>query len=325
LNSLSRFTKGIKKDSQQLNNFKLLQNDFLGWVEYGLKNNFYKVNIASLNLLFSVIDLVVLYYGPNEYKTLANNLIDIIIPIFKANDIDQELKQTVVSTMGNLIKNMGHVITSDKLNLTFSIYLDKTGNENLRPTIFNWLTKIVSNNPNLQIESFLAKFLNPLLENINKNNVILQRQSLDLLTASTINQPNTLKGFDENLAKSLQALITENNLSLFSCIFELYSLIIGNQFSVYKNGTLVESICDDTINSFNLDDNVSTFHSALKFLESAFSYKILNTDKLGKYINEILKFQKFNLTKAKTVAIISNVLGNSMDLVSTIEKKVLFY
>jgi len=271
------------------------------------------------------MDLVVKISASSEYKQLADQMVNMMIPKFKANDIDQELKQTVVITMGNLVRDMGHVISSDILSTVFSIYLEKTANENLRTLIFNWLTKAIVNNPELKVDNYLSKFMNSLLENINKNNVILQRQTLDFLTAITQNQSKALAGFDEPLAKSLISLLTENNLPLFNVIYDLLSQLTHSTHAFSKNKSLLSASVEATLKSLELDDNESNFHSALMFLEKAINLDCINNNTLGEYITQILKFNKFNNMKAKVVATFSKKIGNAISLVKELEKKVYFY
>jgi len=322
--TLSRFTQNIKKEKDQKTTFKPYIEKFISWVEYGLRHDFYKVSIASLNLLYNIMDLIISTSGPSEYKATAENMVKMMIPIFKANDIDQELKQTVIITMGNLVKDMGHVLSENSLNAIFTIFLEKTLNENLRTLIFSWLTKSIRSNPELKVDTYLAKFMNSLLENINKNNVILQRQTLDFLTAIAQNQAKALSGVDETLAKSLIALLSENNLALFNVIFDLLSLLT-NGFAFSKNASLLAGCVDSTIKSLELDDNESNFTSALFFVESAINLNCLNNKALGEYIANILKFVKLNISKAKIVAVFSKKIGNSSDLVNDLSKKVSLY
>ncbi len=268
------------------------------------------------------MDLLVSSYGSSEYKKDGERMVNMMLPSFKANDIDQELKQTIVITVGNLLKNMGHVISSKSLSAIFGIYLDKTANENLRTLIFNWLTKAVTDNPELKADIYLSKFMNSLLENLYKNKVILQRQTLDLLTAITRYQPKALSGYDETLAKSLVNLLTENNLSLFNVTFDLLSLLAIGGFAYSKNQSLLASSVDATIRSFDLDDNESNFQSALKFLENAISFNCVNNKTLMDYVAQILKFKQFNISKAKVVAILASKIGNAPDLIVDLEKQV---
>jgi len=271
------------------------------------------------------MDLIVSTSGSSEYKETAENMVQMMIPIFKANDIDQELKQTVIITMGNLVQDMGHVLSEKSLNTIFTIFLEKILNENLRSLIFSSLTKSIRSNPELKVDTYLAKFMNSLLENINKNNVILQRQTLDFLTAIAQNQAKALSGFDETLAKSLIALLSENNLALFNVIFDLLSLLLTNDFAFSKNASLLVGCVDSTIKSLELDDNESNFTSALFFVESAINLNCLNNKALGEYIANILKFIKLNISKAKIVAVFSKKIGNSSDLVNDLSKKVSLY
>ena len=315
----------MKKEKDQVNSFKPFISKFMSWVEYGLKHDFYKVNISSLNLLFNIMDLIITSSSSSEYKKIAEQMVEMMIPKFKSNDIDQELKQTIVITMGNLLKDMGHVISSNNLSTIFSIFLEKTANENLRTLIFNWLTKAICQNPELKVEAYLSKFMTSLLENINKNNVILQRQTLDFLTAISQNQPNALNGFDEQIAKSLNSLLNETNLPLFNVIYDLLSQLTNSGFAYSKNKNLLTQSVEATLKSFELDNNESNFAGALRFLENSINLNCVDSNKLGEFVTQILKFNHFNLTKARVVAILSKKIGNAASLVTELEKKVALF
>jgi len=48
-----------------------------------------------------------------------------LIDKFKANDIDQELKLTIIATVGNLIFYLGHTLDPKSLETLLDIYKDK--------------------------------------------------------------------------------------------------------------------------------------------------------------------------------------------------------
>ncbi len=62
------------------------------WITYGLKHEYYKINIECLNSTFNLIKIIREGFDSVEHSSYSNILFNGLIDKFKANDIDQELK-----------------------------------------------------------------------------------------------------------------------------------------------------------------------------------------------------------------------------------------
>jgi len=94
------------------------------WITYGLKHEYYKINIEALNCCFSLIKIIRLL-DTSEHTKYSGILFLSIVDKFKLNDIDQELKLTIISTVGNLIYYLGQAIDTGYLETLLNIYLEK--------------------------------------------------------------------------------------------------------------------------------------------------------------------------------------------------------
>ena len=95
------------------------------WITYGLKHEYYKINIECLNTTFNLIKVIREGLDSKEHTSYSGILFNSLIDKFKANDIDQELKLTIISTVGNLIFYLGHAIDHKYLETLFDIYIEK--------------------------------------------------------------------------------------------------------------------------------------------------------------------------------------------------------
>ena len=97
----------------------------MDWITYGSKHEYYKINIECLNSTFNLIKVIREGLDTKEHATYSGILYNCLIDKFKANDIDQELKLTIISTVGNLIFYLGHAIDQKYLENLLDIYREK--------------------------------------------------------------------------------------------------------------------------------------------------------------------------------------------------------
>jgi hypothetical protein len=97
----------------------------MDWIIYGLKHEYYKINIECLNSTFNLIKIIREGFDSVEHTMYSNILFNGLIDKFRANDIDQELKLTIIATVGNLIFYLGHTLENKSLETLLDIYKDK--------------------------------------------------------------------------------------------------------------------------------------------------------------------------------------------------------
>ena len=120
---LARLLKNLKNTG--LNDLIPNLKHIMEWIIYGLKNEYYKINIECLNATFCLIKVIREGLDSKEHAIYSVAIYNSLITKFKANDIDQELKLTIISAVGNLIFYLGHSLDHKYLENLFDIYIEK--------------------------------------------------------------------------------------------------------------------------------------------------------------------------------------------------------
>lgn len=312
---LTRLLKNLKSTSfaDFLPNLKTI----MEWVTFGLKNEYYKINIECLNTTFNLIKLLREALGMEDHSAYSAVLYSALIDKFKANDIDQELKLTIIATVGNFILYLGQAMDHKHLEHLLDIYREKMLNDNLRPLVFSWLIKILSYNKGLKnIDAPLSKYIPILLDYTTKNNLHLQYQSLELLLAISKSYSKSLKGFEDSIIKALLSIANDENNQLLWFIYE-------NLLNLFHNVTLdtnlVEKSLSDTIkiiNSGKLQGNA--LGPILGYLEIC--SRKMEPKKTASYL-DLLISQNFNQNQAKAIAILASAAGVDAEILKVMTDK----
>jgi hypothetical protein len=113
--------KHLEKPGEVASQFKII----MDWIYYGLKHEYYRINIECSNATFFLIKLLRLGLDSKEQTTYALNLYNALVIKFKANDVDQELKFAIISTVGNLLYHLGHTMDPKPVETILDIYIEK--------------------------------------------------------------------------------------------------------------------------------------------------------------------------------------------------------
>jgi hypothetical protein len=254
-----------------------------------------------------------------DHASYSGILFNALIEKFKANDIDQELKLTIIATVGNLIFYLGHTLDSKYLDTLLDIYKEKMQNDNLRPLVFSWLIKILNFNKSLKnIDSSLAKFIPVLLDYITKNNLHLQYQSLEFLLSISSSHPKALKGFEDSVIKALLSIANDENNQLLWFIYENLLNLFHN---VTLDNNLIEKSLADTlkiINSAKLQGNA--LNPILSYLEIC--SKKIDPKKTASYLDSLITVTNCNQNQAKAIAILASSAGVDAEILKVMTNKV---
>jgi cullin-associated NEDD8-dissociated protein 1 len=307
-----RLLKSLKNAPEITHYFDLLIN----WFKKGINHDYYKINIESLNMCFYLVKLLAEYQSPSEYKSALMTIYDALLPKFEANDIDQELKTAIISTVGNVILYMGHQLEEKFLNHLFNIYLEKIKNENLRPLVFNWLNKCMKNNKVLKLDTALSHWTKSILELLIKNSLHIQYQTLEFLATVLNCCPNAVHGSESNIIETLLSIIKEE--SLVHLIYEIFDSV----FSHFKiKPEIIEKTLKETI---TLLENTKVTGSSLtpifNFIEHA--TKSLDKSTLSKMIDSIVDFKNSNQNKAICIAILCKNSDTQTHIIQVCKEKI---
>lgn len=301
------FLNRLLKSSKNINLIPVADT-FLGYIIKGIKNDYYKINIESVNASSHFIRNLGEHYEVNEYSDYIKSLYKEFLPKFKANDIEQELKQSLINVFGNILLYTGVALPKENLNEIIVTLLDKIKNENLRPLVLNWLILILKNNSKLNLEESLKQFIPTILELLNKNNLHTQYQSLEFLLIIIKNMPKTLIGYEASIIDTLLNVSTEE--SLFPIIYDILNELNSN-FNLDKS--LVDKSLEHTIKFLSeqkQNNNFSYIYSFIQNCSEKIDQKNVNT-----YLQNLSKFETINSNTAVALSIFSVASGNDEKLV----------
>ena len=77
-------------------------------------------------------------------KPFIKNLYNDILPKFKAQDIDPEIKVATSNAIAEFIESCGKLISENEIKDLFKIYISKTSNELIKPEILKILNDILA-------------------------------------------------------------------------------------------------------------------------------------------------------------------------------------
>lgn len=106
-------------------------------------DSFYKITAEALLVLQELVKVIRPMNAPVtfDYTPFTRDIYNCTLVRLKASDIDQEVKERAISTMGQIISNLGDCL-SDELPVCLPIFLDRLKNEITRLTTVKALTKI---------------------------------------------------------------------------------------------------------------------------------------------------------------------------------------
>jgi cullin-associated NEDD8-dissociated protein 1 len=285
------------------------------WFKKGINHDYYKINIESLKMGFYLVKVLAEYLSPEEYKFGLMEIYDSLLSKFEANDIDQELKIAIIGTVGNLILNMGHQLEQKKLDHLFNVYLEKIKNENLRPLVFNWLIKIMKNNPLLKLDSALSQWTKSILELLVKHSLHIQYQTLEFLSTVLNVCPNAVRGSENNIIDTLLSILSEE--SLVHLIYDIFN-------SVFQHFKIQTDVTEKTLKeTITLLENTKVSGTSLApivaFIEIA--AKKLDKSAIAKTLSGIVDLANTNQNKAICIAILAKHSDGQDGIIKTCEAK----
>jgi cullin-associated NEDD8-dissociated protein 1 len=163
-------------------------------------------------------------------------------PRLKENDIDQEIKETSIVAMGELVTTLGNLLSSDQISTVLSLLLERLGNEITRTAALKTLGKIASSPLKIDISSILSEATEQLAHFLRQNSRSLKLCVLE--TISSLVQSNNNKMapslFDLILTEAAP-LITDADLQISHLAVNVsYDVLVSSKdsFKAIKSTTL---------------------------------------------------------------------------------------
>lgn len=106
-------------------------------------DNFYKITAEALSVLQELVKVIRPLNNPTnfDFTPFVRDIYNCTLIRLKATDIDQEVKERAIATMGQIICNLGDCLHGE-LSICLPIFLDRLKNEITRLTTVKALTKI---------------------------------------------------------------------------------------------------------------------------------------------------------------------------------------
>ena len=299
----------LLKSKGKLQRIQDHMDSFINWMIMGLKNDYYKVNIESSNMASHLIKIMKENLTEKDLIPKLKLIITEIIPKFKSNDLDQELKSSLISTGGNIVMYMGDYLNENELNIIFDIFLDKFKNENLLNLTTNWIVKILRSNLKINLTQNLKKFLPAINDLIDKNNTSLRQNAVIFLSNILQHYPLAVKNYEKVLINNL--LEYSSDESFIPNLFEVL-LLISENFKLEKDLILLTiKECAKIIENNKLSSKSA--ESLLLYISN--TLKFLNPEEFENFIEPLLKYSNMNSNKSKFIAILSSESKSSEKLI----------
>jgi cullin-associated NEDD8-dissociated protein 1 len=247
---VNKTIKGMTNDKYLIENPEALEEYYYKLfhvLSIGAQHSYYKVNIEAVNCISVLINSVASFGFDKISKIYSELTYSLLLPKFKLNDIDQELKVSLVVAVGYLIIHLGHYLKADYLNTIFEIFYEKNSNENLRSLIFSLLIKTLKSKK-IDLSPYMIKYVEYILKHSLKFNIQVQYQSLELLL--------TILKFASSCVSSQSSLCNSINESVISLANEdslvsiIYHILI-ELLSLVKDSNVNKSLLKKTIEVVN--------------------------------------------------------------------------
>lgn len=199
-------------------------------------DNFYKVTAEALLALQVLIKVV--RGDSTEHSNaaaIAHQIYPVVLRRLRATDIDQEVKETAITTMATLLAHLGGYIQTE-WGTCIPIFLERLKNEITRLTAVKALNLMSSSQlVNLDLTAVLGEAIAVLASFLRKNQRALKLATLNLL---------------DTLMKRLESRVYSNSVypsdSIYNMPYNCYA--IGLQVQSYRKWDASE--CDKRTSSF---------------------------------------------------------------------------
>lgn len=178
-------------------------------------DSFYKITAEALNVLQEMVKVIRPLTAPSSFNftPFTNDIYNCTLVRLKATDIDQEVKERAISTMGQIICNLGDFLRKE-LPTCLPLFLDRLRNEITRLTAVKALTKIAGSplGINLPIINEAIPILGSFLR---KNQRALKLSTLSLIDCLIKNyQHNLNPELLSHVIVELPPLLDESDLHI---------------------------------------------------------------------------------------------------------------
>ncbi|EGC38692.1 hypothetical protein DICPUDRAFT_148578 [Dictyostelium purpureum] len=185
-----------------------------------INDSYYRIASESLRVCQEfVVALGKIRQNVDSCNKIIQSLYNATFTQLKAQDIDQEVKESAISCTGTIIALFGDLIQNE-IQPCLSILLDRLDNEITRAVTVKVLSRIVNSSIKIDLSSILPKSIELLSTFLRKNNRVLKQSSLVALNDIVKTIPNALPiSLLPNILNEISSLINESDLQITHLAF----------------------------------------------------------------------------------------------------------
>lgn len=183
------------------------------------KGDWYKTVAKALGLIESLVRIIRSEDGDSTYKSYATPFFEAVLPSLKVHDIDQEIKEAAISSIGEIVAVLGDVLGAH-VEEVYPLLMERLNNEITRVQSIKAVGVIARSKLDLDMSSILVECTQTLAQ-------LLRQQSRTLKQAAlaTLNDLIVHKG--SGMPESLHSeVLVETSLLLVDMDLQLCRLSI---------------------------------------------------------------------------------------------------
>ncbi|KAM9980951.1 hypothetical protein ACTFIY_003242 [Dictyostelium cf. discoideum] len=208
-----------------------------------INDSYYRIASEALRVCQEFVIVFNKIRSSTDCKPIISNLFAANFVQLKAQDIDQEVKEAAISSIGTIITLFGNEIQSE-LQPCLSILLERLDNELTRVVTVKVLSRIINSSINIDLSSILPSAIKLLSTFLRKNNRVLKQSSLIALNDIVKVCPNLLpSSLLTGILTEMATLINESDLQITHLAFVFIQNLLKNYTEKHQAATLVNEKC----------------------------------------------------------------------------------
>ena len=254
--TLMKFLKQLFQKYDIDDEYKGIYNTIIDYLRKGIASSYYKVSTAAIeacSFLFPILN-----QDEEINKASIMTLYNDILPKFKMEDIDSEIKIASANAIAAFINESGGLLKENEIKELLDIYISKISNELIRPEILKILNNIIQdkNQIGLKLDSSISEIIKPLLPLLETSSQQNQIRILAILETSFKKYPNVLKSSVEEIVQILLNLNIEKGLILY-----VYN-IFKNMLPLFDE-SLINKILEHIESNLSLSSIYNSFPTSI--------------------------------------------------------------
>ncbi|TMW57399.1 hypothetical protein Poli38472_003324 [Pythium oligandrum] len=230
------------------------------------RGDWYKTVAKALGLIESLVRIVRIDVGSAESHVVP--LFEAVLASLKANDIDQEIKESALSCVAQLIAQLGNFL-GDRVQEVYPVLLDRLGNDITRVQSMKAIATIARSDLTLDLSPILSDATISLAQLLRQQSRTLKQATLDALNGVVTHMGQELSvDLLATVLTEASVLLADNDLQLCRLSITLVSNIVKANPSVATTEALQQKVLPQTI---ELSQSVMLQGATLDVLKALFA------------------------------------------------------